>query len=118
MSALFASGAIVDFILALVVAEAIAVLAYRHATGGGPEPIGFVCNLLAGAFLLFALRGALSGAHWISVGACLSGAFVAHAADLLTRWSPRAPKRLPPHMIFRAERAPRAKRHIAHRTKA
>jgi hypothetical protein len=117
MSALFVSGAIVDFILALVLAEAIGVLAYRFATGGGPEPIGFVCNLLSGAFLLFAVRGALGGAHWISVAACLSGAFVAHAADLFTRW-PHAPRRLPPHMIFRAERAPRAKRHIAHRTKA
>ncbi|MFY9655147.1 MAG: hypothetical protein WAK01_00960 [Methylocystis sp.] len=117
MSALFVSGAFVDLILALVLAEAIAVIAYRFATGGGPEPIGFVCNLLAGAFLLFALREALSGAHWIWVAASLSGALVAHAADLLTRWS-RAPLRLPPHMIFRAERLPRAKRHIAQKTKA
>jgi hypothetical protein len=117
MSALFVNGAIVDFILALVLAEAIAVLAYRFATGGGPEPIGFVCNLLAGAFLLFALRGALTGAHWVWVAACLSAAFVAHAADLFTRWS-RAPLRLSPHMIFRAERAPRVKRHIAQRTKS
>jgi len=117
MSALFVSGAIVDLILALVLAEAIAVIAYRFTTGGGPEPIGFVCNLLAGAFLLFALRGALDGAHWTWVAACLSGAFAAHVADLLTRWS-RAPLRLPAHMIFRAERAPRAKRHIAQRTKA
>ncbi|MGA9600729.1 MAG: hypothetical protein WBS22_10865 [Methylocystis sp.] len=117
MSALFANGAIVDLILVLVLAEAIAVIAYRFTTGGGPEPIGFVCNLIAGAFLLFALRGALSGAQWIWLAACLSGAFVAHAADLLTRWS-RAPLRLPPHMIFRSERTPRAKRHIAQRTKA
>jgi len=117
METLFVNGAIVEWILALVLAEAIAVLAYRSATGRGPEPLGFLLNVLAGAFLLFALRGALGGAHWSFVAACLSAAFVAHAADLLTRWS-RPPLRLPAHMIFRAERAPRAKRHVAHRTKA
>jgi hypothetical protein len=117
MSDLFVSGAIVDVILALVLVEAIGVIAYRFATGGGPEPIGFVCNLLAGAFLLFALREALSGAPWIWVAASLSGAFVAHAADLLTRWS-RPPLRLSPHMIFRVERAPRPKRHVAQKAKA
>jgi hypothetical protein len=117
MSVLFVNGAVVDVILALVLVEAIAVIAYRFATGGGPELIGFICNLLAGAFLLFALRAALSGAHWIWLAASLSGALVAHAADLLTRWS-RPPLRLAPHMIFRAERAPRAKRHIAQKAKA
>jgi len=117
MSALFVNGAVVDLILALVLVEAIAVIAYRFATGVGPELMGFVCNILAGALLLFALREALSGAHWIWVAASLSGALVAHAADLLTRWS-RPPLRLASHMIFRVERTPRAKRHIAQKTKA
>ena len=86
MSALFASGRIVDLILLLVLAEAAALLALHRATGRGPPPAALLPNLAAGACLLLALRAGLRGATWPVVAACLLGSLVAHLADLRSRW--------------------------------
>jgi hypothetical protein len=79
-------GRAVDLILILVALEAAAVLLFRAATRKGPQPLPFLSNLLAGAFLLIALRSALAGApmHWIALS--LLAALVAHLADLIGRW--------------------------------
>ena len=42
--------------------------------------------LLAGAFLLLALRAALTGASWIPVALWLLAALFAHLVDLVRRW--------------------------------
>ena len=42
--------------------------------------------LLAGAFLLLALRAALTGAPWPSIAIWLLAALIAHLADLVRRW--------------------------------
>jgi hypothetical protein len=60
----------VDFIVALVALEAGALLIWRAVTGRGPSPLPLLSNLLSGAFLLLALRNALSGAS--SVPACIA----------------------------------------------
>ncbi len=90
MSALFASGRIVDLILLLVLAEAVALLALHRATGRGPPPAALLPNLAAGACLLLALRSALRGAPWPLLALCLLGSLLAHLADLRERW--RAPE--------------------------
>lgn len=92
MSQLFASGDIVDLILALVAAEALVLAALRRWTGRGPPLGALLGNLLAGACLLLALRAALTGAPWQTTAGWLAAAFVAHLWDLGQRW-PR--RRLP-----------------------
>ena len=89
MSAFVADPQLIDWILLLVVLEAIGVLGLRTLTRRGPPPAGFLCNLLAGAALLFALRGALAGASGLVIAVSLAVAFLAHLADLGLRWEPR-----------------------------
>ena len=73
MDRLFASGRIVDLILALVALEALGLLAYHRRTGRGPAPADALSNLLSGACLMLALRGALVGAWWGWVRAAAPG---------------------------------------------
>jgi fatty acid desaturase len=86
MAPLFASGRIVDLILAFTVFEVVALSLYRRRTGHGVPAIDIVFNLLSGICLLGALRCALGGAWWGWIGACLFGSLVAHVADLWRRW--------------------------------
>ncbi|MGI4976647.1 MAG: hypothetical protein ACRYG6_06865 [Janthinobacterium lividum] len=86
MTALFASGRVVDLILLLVLAEAAALLALHRATGRGPRPAALLPNLAAGACLLLALRFGLRGAAWPVLALCLLGSLAAHLADLRARW--------------------------------
>ena len=86
MTAFFASGRIVDLILVLVVIEAIILLIFRSMTGRGIPAVGLLINLLAGTFLLMALRSALTEMPWALTAAWLSAALVAHVADMALRW--------------------------------
>ena len=86
MGALFAGGRIVDLIIVLMVCEA-ALLALLHARSGtGVAPRRLLPNLFAGAFLLLALRAALTGAGYVFIGLWLTLGLVAHLSDLATRW--------------------------------
>ncbi len=89
MGALFASGRIVDLILLLVVVEALALAAWTRRSAGGPRFSGLLPNLLAGGFLLLAVRAALSGAAWPWIGAALFGGLLAHLWDLRARFAER-----------------------------
>jgi hypothetical protein len=84
MIGLFASGRVVDLVLAVMALEAIAFVVFRRQTGRGIAP-GLLWNLLAGAGLLIALRGALVGATWPWIGLPLMVALVAHIADIAQR---------------------------------
>jgi hypothetical protein len=86
VTAFFASGRVVDLILALVVIEAIVLLIFRSMTGRGIPAVSLLINLLAGTFLLMALRSALTEMPWASTAAWLSAALVAHVADIALRW--------------------------------
>jgi hypothetical protein len=83
---LFATGRVVDLILALMALEGVFLVAYRRRTGRGIVAGDLLSNLLAGAGLLLAVRGALAGAGWIWIAACLLAALLAHVADLRRRW--------------------------------
>lgn len=86
MSELFASGRVVDAILALIVVEAV-LLAFLHRRRGvGVPPADLLGYLASGAALLLALRSALVGAPWISTAFWLAAALVAHLVDLARRW--------------------------------
>jgi hypothetical protein len=86
MSALFASGRIVDVVLVFTALEMVILLAHRRRTGQGVPPLELMINLSSGVFLMLALRFALVGAWWGWIGFCLFGALLAHGTDLWRRW--------------------------------
>jgi hypothetical protein len=86
MSALFASGHIVDAILVLVVLEAALLAAWHARTGRGIPPAALATTLASGGALMLAVRAALVGAWWGWVALCLLAALLAHLADLRGRW--------------------------------
>ena len=123
MSELIAGGRAIDWILGLVALEAVLLIALRAFAGRGPAPLSFLGNLLSGAFLLLALRNALSGGSLLTIWLCLIGALIAHVADLFVRWETPASTRaslLPPAPVrttlslrvsnARVRPAPRAKK--------
>ena len=86
MAEWFASGRLVDLILALTVIEAACLVFYWRSRGRGIAPLDLLPNLFAGAFLLLALRLALGGAGWELCCGSLAAAGVAHIVDLVRRW--------------------------------
>lgn len=85
LAQLFASGRIIDVILALVALEGAALLLWHRRTGRGPAAIPLLCNLASGAALMLAVRAALTGAAWPAVATCLLLSLVAHASELVLR---------------------------------
>ena len=86
MAELFASGRIVDAILALVVVEAALLTVLHRRRGVGVPPPDLLGYLASGAALLLAVRSALVGAPWTSTASWLAAALVAHLVDLARRW--------------------------------
>lgn len=86
MSDLFAAGRVVDLILGFLVAEGLVLYLYYRRTGRGLTFTTLIPALLAGAFLLLALRGALTGAGWQWIALALIGALIAHLVDLGRGW--------------------------------
>ena len=86
MTDFFADGSAVDLILVLMLLEGAILAAYHWRTGRGIAIGDLVGMLLAGAFLLLALRAALTGAPWARIAIWLLAALVAHLVDLVRRW--------------------------------
>jgi hypothetical protein len=82
---LFETGRVADFLLVLLVVEAVAILFWHRLTGRGPSLRRAWPFLLAGACLLLAWRTAAGGLPWPVPAAFLAGAGAAHAVDLLRR---------------------------------
>lgn len=91
MTELFATGRIVDVVLAITALEALLLLAYRRGTGRGPTPADLLGNLLSGVCLMLALRAALVDAWWGWIALWLVAAFAAHLSDLARRWPSSPP---------------------------
>ncbi|BDG72261.1 hypothetical protein [Roseomonas fluvialis] len=85
MESLVRSGHVADVILACLVLEAMALLAWHRATGRGLAPGAVAALLLPGAFLVLALRLALTGEAWALIPVVLVGALAAHLWDLRAR---------------------------------
>ena len=86
MSAFFSDGRVADLVLAFMLLEGAILAVYRWRTGRGLAAGDLVGMLLAGAFLLMALRAALTGAPWGWIALWLVAALVAHIVDLVRRW--------------------------------
>jgi anti-sigma factor RsiW len=83
---LFASGRIAELIAGLVAIEAIALGLVFMRAGRAARVPSLLANLAAGGALLMALRAAIVGSGWQSVGIFLGLAFAAHIADVALRW--------------------------------
>ena len=86
MAELFARGYLVDTILLIVLCEVVVLTLLWQRTRRGIAPVDLIPNILAGTFLLLALRLALGGAGWMFCSASLAAAGVAHLIDLRRRW--------------------------------
>jgi hypothetical protein len=82
---LITSGRIVDVIIVLMAAEVTALAIYRRWTTRGLSLADASVMLLAGLFLLLALRVALTGADWFWIALFLFAALIAHLVDLQKR---------------------------------
>ena len=80
MEALFASGRIVDAILALVVLEALLLAWLARRRGMALPPL--LANLASGAALMLALRAALVGSGWPIVAVWMLAGLACHLIDL------------------------------------
>lgn len=77
---------LLDAILLLLLLEGMGLALWHRRTGRGPAPWRLVPNLLAGAFLILALRTALAEAPAASLLLWLAAAFLAHLLDLRVRF--------------------------------
>ena len=85
MMALFSSGRVVDIILVLVFLEAVYIAVHRGKTGRGVRLREVASGMLAGVFLLLALRCALVDERWPWIATWLLFALIAHLSDLAGR---------------------------------
>lgn len=76
----------IDFALAMIGVEGLALLVWRARTGKGPAPRALIANLTAGACLLLVARALLTGASALVTLAALTAALAAHVYDLAARW--------------------------------
>lgn len=86
LQAWWQGGQLVEFIIALTVLEAVALLAYHRLTGKGLSPGHYALNLASGLCLMLAVRSVLLGQDWRGTVLCLSAAGLAHGTDLWRRW--------------------------------
>jgi hypothetical protein len=86
MTALFASGRIIDWILAGMVLEGLALAALHGRTGHGVAPRALLANLGSGMCVLLAMRLVLGGAWWGYASAALLFALIFHVIDLTVKW--------------------------------
>ena len=85
MGELFASGRIIDIVLALVAIE-VAALPWILKRLGSPVALkSLLPNIAAGAALMLALRFSLTGFAWPWIAGAMSAALAAHLYDLRQR---------------------------------
>ena len=86
LTAAVGNGTAIDWILGLVLLEAVVLIAFRCYTQSGPRVGPIPSLLIPGACLLLALRCALTNAGAVPIAALLFAALIAHLADLTLRW--------------------------------
>jgi hypothetical protein len=85
MADFFTSGHVVDFIIAVLVVEGLALIFFRRGNSAPGRITNIIVAALPGICLLMALRAALTGAGWMFIALWLVLSFPAHLADLWRR---------------------------------
>lgn len=75
-----------DIALGALAAEGAVLVVYHGLTGRGLPPLDLLSVLLPGAWLLLALRSALTGTQGAALSLFLVAALLAHLADMRRRW--------------------------------
>ncbi|MEM1033628.1 MAG: hypothetical protein AAGN82_25050 [Myxococcota bacterium] len=78
-------GPLIDIALVAIVVEIAVLLVYRRVTGRGLRPLDLLGHLLAGGFLLGAVRAAVSGADTGVVLTLVTASLPTHLFDLVRR---------------------------------
>ena len=90
ISALFVGGKIADLVLAVMVIEAVVLVALSRRAQSVLSLSSIFSALLPGFFLVLALRAAFVHAQWFWIALALTGALVTHLIDMRLRFSSRA----------------------------
>lgn len=85
---LFSTGLVADLVLVVMALEA-AVLLYVMRHEAKSQLVGLLGNLAAGAFLVGALRIALTGGDWKFIALALIGSLIGHGIDVSQRLGSR-----------------------------
>ena len=86
MTELLAGPALFDLVIAVLVLEAVLLLAWRGFSGGGVPAADLLPPVLSGLCLLLAFRIWLGEGAWPWVALSLLVALAAHLFDLRRRW--------------------------------
>ena len=84
------SGELIDVIIVITLLEAAALMAYHHQTKRGLPPRDYLLNVMSGLCLMLALRCCVFSSGWQLIALFLTGAGVAHVADIAQRLQQRA----------------------------
>jgi len=87
---LLASGHLIDIALAVIALEIVFLVARARRVPQGLKPLDVMGQILAGAFLMLAVRSAVTGADYRLTLAFLTASFPAHLFDLARRVRRRA----------------------------
>ncbi len=81
-----ADGRLLDLVIAVLLLEIAALLAWHWRTGRGLAPRALLPNLLAGLCLMLGLRAVQAGGHGAWLVAALAASGLAHLVDMRQRW--------------------------------
>ncbi len=77
---------LVDIVLCITIAEALALWAYHRRTGKGIPTRDLLGNLVSGLMLMAALRAHMAAGPWELTAVLLAASGIAHATDTWRRW--------------------------------
>jgi hypothetical protein len=83
---IFAGTLLIDIVISVTLIEWAALYFWHRRTGRGVAMSEVRLTLLAGLYLMLAVRASMTAAPWYVVALLLLAAGLSHAADLLRRW--------------------------------
>ena len=87
MREIFSGTLLIDIVIAVTVIEWLLLSWWHRRTGRGIPMSELRATLLAGLYLMMALRASMVSAPWYVVALLLLAAGLSHAADLWRRWN-------------------------------
>lgn len=87
MREIFSGTLLIDIVIAVTVIEWVLLTWWHRRTGRGIPMSELRATLMAGLYMMLALRASMMSAPWYLVALLLLAAGLSHAADLWRRWS-------------------------------